>query len=381
MFKKFIHFIKYNNAMTLILVLVFVVGSGVFAQTETGQEVIGQKKTGVLGIDNTLLIEADLDAFDMNFRIEKIEEDEKYYYVTYTFLDLVEDRQAWQYFLEERVRKISKKSRVDLSEYLAEEFVEMYESRIGYLQEERSRAEILGEEKRMETSEYSGLIGKTLDVVASVFSNYRPVKVKELPSPTVSPAMLPVGKIASSSDESLAVADSMTNVYESYMDRKDPDRDNVFGILDNCPDVYNPEQVDMDDDGVGDACEIPIILNEAEQSEESHDDSGDVSSKESFADAQEDSGNDNADDNSDVILNDSEESLDSSDDGGILRSTQDDSESGSSSEETQGEPTSESGIEEVQPEPEAEIEETQPEPEEEQLEVVDEERDVVIVEL
>lgn len=254
MLKKAIHFVKYNNFMVLIILAVFVVGSGVFAQTETGQEIIGQKKTGIVGIDNTLLIEVDLDDFDMNFRIETVEEDEKYYYITYTFLDLVEDQRAWQYFIEERMRKVSKKSRVDLGDFLAEEFVEMYEARMKYLREEKRRAEIIGEEKRVETTRYSGLIGKSLDVVGSMFTDFKTIKVKEMPSPTVPPSVLPTRKSASSSVETLVVADSMTNVYENYMDRKDPDRDDIFGVLDNCPDHYNPMQEDEDDDGVGDAC-------------------------------------------------------------------------------------------------------------------------------
>jgi len=35
----------------------------------------------------------------------------------------------------------------------------------------------------------------------------------------------------------------------------DPDGDGYRGSCDNCPDVYNPDQQDSDDNGVGDACE------------------------------------------------------------------------------------------------------------------------------
>ena len=39
----------------------------------------------------------------------------------------------------------------------------------------------------------------------------------------------------------------------------DPDQDNVITYYDNCPDVYNVNQADADDDGIGDACDNDTI--------------------------------------------------------------------------------------------------------------------------
>ena len=36
----------------------------------------------------------------------------------------------------------------------------------------------------------------------------------------------------------------------------DPDGDGVCGLLDNCPDVSNPDQLDTDGDGIGDVCDF-----------------------------------------------------------------------------------------------------------------------------
>ena len=36
----------------------------------------------------------------------------------------------------------------------------------------------------------------------------------------------------------------------------DSDDDGVLGSQDNCPNVYNPNQSDIDDDAIGDACDI-----------------------------------------------------------------------------------------------------------------------------
>lgn len=259
MFKRIIHFIKYNNAIVLILVLIFVAGSGVFAQTEAGQEFIGEKTTRVEGRDNTLLLEADLEAFDMDYRVERIEEDEQYYYVYYTCIDLVETASAWEYQLNEKVRKVSKKLKGDLGEYLAEELKEEYQARIKELKAEKAKAETEGQETRTEVTEYTGLIGKTLAVAEKVFPGYEAVKAEALAAPDVT-LSLPRRE---GNNESFA--DDLTEVYDDYIARMDPDGDDVLGVLDNCPDDYNPEQGDRDDDGIGDVCDEFLTLEVVEE--------------------------------------------------------------------------------------------------------------------
>ena len=148
MLNKTIHFIKYNNLTVILILAVFLLGSGVFAATPAGQEIIGAQETKIEGIDNTLLLAADLDNFNMDFKIEKIEEDAKYYYVTYTYLDLIKDNNAWQYLIQEKVKKISKKLREDLGVYLTEQFKQEYEARIKDLKEAQASAQENGTEKR-----------------------------------------------------------------------------------------------------------------------------------------------------------------------------------------------------------------------------------------
>ena len=120
MLKKISHFLKYNNATLLILVIIFIIGSGAWAQTDTGQEFIGEKQVHIENIDNSLLLELDLNNFDMDFKIENIESDPSassgraYYYITYTYLDLVKGENAWEYLLSEKIRKVSKSLKKDL---------------------------------------------------------------------------------------------------------------------------------------------------------------------------------------------------------------------------------------------------------------------------
>lgn len=57
----------------------------------------------------------------------------------------------------------------------------------------------------------------------------------------------------------------------------DSDSDGVIDACDNCPDFYNPEQEDIDFDGVGDACEL---LGGQEERRRSHNNDGDVECRE-----------------------------------------------------------------------------------------------------
>ncbi len=181
---KIIHFIKYNNITVLVLFVVLLLGTGAFAQTEVGQKVIGQRQTKVEGVDNTLLLEADLDNFDMDFKIEKIEKDDKYYYITYTYLDLVRKNNAWQYEIKEKVKKVSlKRLKKDLGAFLAEELKEEYDARIKDLKLAQEKARKEGPKKRVEVTEYNGLIGKTLSLADKIFPGYEAAKKREIPSP------------------------------------------------------------------------------------------------------------------------------------------------------------------------------------------------------
>jgi len=211
MLAKIIHFIKYNNATVIILAIILILGGGALA---AGPEAIGQKQTSVQGIDNTLLLAADLDNFNMDFKIEKIEQDEQYYYVIYSYLDLVVLDNAWQYQLNSQTRKISKKLKQDLGEYLVGFLAKHQEARTRQLKQEKHLAELSGAQTRTEVTEYSGLIGKTLNLASKAFPDYEPVKTRQLPAPEN--FNLPTSS-TSLSEGGQAQADNLTQVYNNYL--------------------------------------------------------------------------------------------------------------------------------------------------------------------
>jgi len=255
MFKNFIKFIKYNNATVLILIIVLIAGTGVFAQTETGQDFIGQKQTKIKGIDNTLLLEADLDNFKMDFEIKEIKKDEKYYYIKYIYYDLIKNNNVWKYQWNEKIKKISLKLKKDLGKYLAEEFTEEYQARIKELKQRQEKAKKVGKQKITEITEYNGLIGETLKITGKIFTKYKPVKIRQIPSPEI-PTTTLIQRKTINNNINNNISDNLTDVYNNYINKNDPDSDDIFGISDNCPNDYNPEQKDTDSDGIGDVCDL-----------------------------------------------------------------------------------------------------------------------------
>jgi len=211
MLAQIFHFIKYNNATVIILAIILILGGGALA---AGPEAIGQKQTSVQGIDNTLLLAADLDNFNMDFKIEKIEQDEQYYYVIYSYLDLVVLTNAWQYQLNSKMQKISRKLKQDLGQYLANFLVKHQEARTRQLKQEKHLAELSGAQTRTEVTEYSGLIGKTLNLASKAFPDYEPVKTRQLPAPEN--FNLPTSS-TSLSEGGQAQADNLTQGYNNFL--------------------------------------------------------------------------------------------------------------------------------------------------------------------
>ena len=80
---NFINFIKYNNAFTIIFALVLFSAGGAFANEKVRDTVIGQTIVTKKGMDNTQIISANLDKFDMGLKIKSVREDEKFYYVNF----------------------------------------------------------------------------------------------------------------------------------------------------------------------------------------------------------------------------------------------------------------------------------------------------------
>lgn len=55
--------------------------------------------------------------------------------------------------------------------------------------------------------------------------------------------------------------DDVVEAAEAWILSRDLDQDGIVNESDNCPDVYNPDQVDINGNGIGDACDACLVVN------------------------------------------------------------------------------------------------------------------------
>lgn len=183
MHEKLINFIKYNNAFTIAFVVCFF-GFGIsFAASPELRESVYSSEETVVSVDNSSIVSADLDNFNFNLRINSVTEDEKNYYVVYSYQTLTVEDSVWQNKEIEKTLTVSKEALggKDLGLYAAEELGENINYELSYLKRVQKLEKEKGESQKVVTVEYSGLIGKLLDPKEKVIEGYSPVILEPIP--------------------------------------------------------------------------------------------------------------------------------------------------------------------------------------------------------
>jgi len=229
---SFVDFMKYNNAFLIVLVVgVIAFSSLAFASEDIRDNTIGGKQVYAEGVDNTLLLNTDLDNFSMDFTINGITENEESFLVSYSYLDLeIQDGtpldnnqtgQVWQIVEKNGGRKITKPFRRDLGLYLADQLSQEAKARIKELKKLKKEEAEKGQTKIVQVTKYSGLIGKVLDLSGVVFTGYEPVKKIELDTPIVD-------EVAQARTRS-GSSDNLTNVYNNWVESHTEEVGNLNG--------------------------------------------------------------------------------------------------------------------------------------------------------
>ena len=207
---SWLHFVQYNNGFLAVLIIGVMLFSGLaLASEEVRENTIGSKQVYAEGIDNTLLLETDLDNFSMDFTITGIIEDEESYLITYSYVDLILEEGSWQIRERNGGRKIAKPFRRDLGLYLADQLSQEAKARLKELNKIKKEELTRGETKVVQVTKYSGLIGKVLDISAKAFPNYEPVKKVELETPEIDAHVI---------QRANSGADNLADVYNDWVD-------------------------------------------------------------------------------------------------------------------------------------------------------------------
>jgi len=175
--KKVIQFIKYHNAFAIAMSLILVLTLTAAASEDFRDTVIGEEIVTEQGIDNSLILEIDLDNFDLQMKITGAYEDAQNYYVNYQFQTLGIENNVWQILTRERQLVVPKNalSGQDLGLYVQEELLEIAENELAYLREVQLAERAKGKTEIVETREYTGLIGLVLDIKNKILPGYEPV--------------------------------------------------------------------------------------------------------------------------------------------------------------------------------------------------------------
>ena len=175
--QKIINFVKYHNGFTIGLILVFVFSGAIFASEDVRDAVIGEEIITETGVDNSYLLLAALDNFDVNLTIDNVLEDEKNYYIYYSFNTIAVQDNVWQPIIKSEKFTVNKEvlGKRDLGLYLAEELGEAANSEIVYLKKSQETEIEKGKTLIVKTLEYTGLIGLVLDTETKVLPGYEPV--------------------------------------------------------------------------------------------------------------------------------------------------------------------------------------------------------------
>ena len=130
------------------------------------------------GIDNTQIISANLDNFNMGLKIKSVKEDDKFYYVSFDYNAIDAKDNVWQVVKKEKNLNVSKSrlGDMDLGHYLAEELKQLTDQEMVYMKEVQGIEKNKGLQKQVESVEYTGLKGLVFDNETKEIAGYKQVK-------------------------------------------------------------------------------------------------------------------------------------------------------------------------------------------------------------
>lgn len=188
--QRLLHFLSYHNAVPIALSILLLSAGAAFAASEEVQQAVYNSEEHTVAVDNTFLVNLDLNSYSPRAEITAVTEDAESYYVSYVLstIDVVDG--VWRdvnLSQEMGVAKAVLGDSVDLGVYVTAQLNELIGRQIEYLREVQA-IERNAVSQKVVTTTYSGLVGKFLDSRTETLPGYTPVVVVE--------AEAPVGQVA-----------------------------------------------------------------------------------------------------------------------------------------------------------------------------------------
>ena len=176
--QKIIRFIKYNNGFVIILGLILASAAGALANETSREAIVGKTIVTRIGMDNTRIISADLENFEMGLKIKSVKEDGEFYYVNFDYNAIDAKDGVWQTVKKEKNINVSKirLGDIDLGLYLAEELKQLTEREMAYMKEVQGIEKNKGARKQIESVKYTGLKGLVFNDETKEIVGYNPIK-------------------------------------------------------------------------------------------------------------------------------------------------------------------------------------------------------------
>jgi len=179
--ERFLNFVKYNNAFTIILMMFFL-GSGVSlaASPDLRGSVYSSTKS-VVSVDNGALLSSNPDNYSFNLVINSVTEDGENYYVSYQYKTLSIVDYVWRDAFVSKSLVIDKKTLEgrDLGLYVSKELGDNLKYEVSYLKRVKEIEIKKGSSQKIVATQYAGLVGKLFDPKEEVIEGYNPIIPEE----------------------------------------------------------------------------------------------------------------------------------------------------------------------------------------------------------
>lgn len=166
--RRFTDFILYNNTFTLVMGFLLLGGGTALANEDVREAVASTviaTEERVQQIDNSLILNADIENYDFEMLVTGVSEDEWTYYVTYSYRTLEVHDGEWQEVQKEDTLTVQKSELRDwdFETYVTKQLAEIVAAQRMLLAETQSIEATIGQRGKVVERSYSGLVGRFLD--------------------------------------------------------------------------------------------------------------------------------------------------------------------------------------------------------------------------